>query len=197
MENKIEKSNKKEKELNMNGIIKNDKFGNNEFKNNPNLKFNSYILKYNKFPGEVAEIFNSYFNNKIYIITNNNNILDIYEAFDNSNIHKILSLRKHERKIEVVKYFIEPKKHSQYLVSADLSILFIWDIDNNFQNKYKIDYDGSNSVDCLLFFSNNIINKDYIFASSSTQTEGMNCYISETKMYSFNNQYIKNLESID
>ena len=36
-----------------------------EFKNNPNIKFNSYILKYDKCPGEVVEIFLSYSNNKI------------------------------------------------------------------------------------------------------------------------------------
>ena len=167
-----------------------------EFKTNPNIKFNSYILKYDKFPGEVAEIFLSYSNNKIYIITNNNNILDIYETFDNLNIHKILSLENHQEKIEVVKYFIDPKNHSQYLVSADLYIIFIWDIDNNFKNKYEIDYDDSNLMDCLLFFSNDIINKDYIFASNCYQTEGANCYISETSMYSFDNQYIKNIESV-
>ena len=137
-------------------IKKSNKIG--EFKNNPNIKFNSYLLKYDKFPGEVAEIFLSYSNNKIYIITNNNNILDIYETFDNLNIHKISSLKKHKEKIEVVKYFIDPKNHSQYLVSADLNKIYIWDIDNNFNKKYKInysdyyDYYDSKLIDCLLFF---------------------------------------------
>ena len=168
-----------------------------EFSNNPNLKFNSHILKYDKCPGEVAEIFLSHSNNKIYIIMNNNNILDIYEIFDDLNSHKILSLKAHEQKIEVVRYFIKPKINSQYIVSADLYKIFIWDIENNFEKKYEIDLNGSNLIDCLLFFSNDIINKDYIFTSGSYQTDGMNCYISDTNMYSFDNQYIKKMESVD
>lgn len=173
-----------------------------EFKNNPNIKFNSYILKYDEFPGEVAEIFLSYSNNKIYIITNNNNILDIYETFDNLNIHKISSLKKHKEKIEVVKYFIDPKNHSQYLVSADLNKIYIWDIDNNFNKKYKInysdyyDYYDSKLIDCLLFFSNDIIDEDYIFTSNSFEKEGINSYISETKMFSFDNEYIESVQSV-
>ena len=169
-----------------------------EFKNNPNLRFNSHILKYNQCPGEVAEIFLSYSNNKIYIImNNNNNILDIYKILDDLNINKIFSLKNHEQTIKVVKYFIDLKNNSQYIVSADPYKIFIWDIDHNFEKKYEIDINGSNLIDCLLFFSNDIINRDYIFASGSKQTLGMNCYISETNMYSFDNKYIKKIESVE
>ena len=47
--------------------------------------------------GRVCRIFLSYSNNKIYIITNNNNILDIYETLDNLNNHKILSLKSNKK----------------------------------------------------------------------------------------------------
>ena len=175
--------------------IKYNKFVNKEFKSNPNLKFNSYILEYKTSPGEIAEIFCSYWDGKIYIISKRNNILDIYETFDSSNIHKILSLNKHEKEIKVVRYFIDPKDHAEYLVSADNEEIFIWGINNNFNEKYKIDY-NFNLIDCLLLFSNDKIDNNYIFISNCTQTHGMNCYISQTKMYSFNNQFIKNLESV-
>ena len=187
----IKKEIKKESNL-----IKINKYVNREFKSNPNLKFNSYILSYKKYPGEVVEIFCSYRDGKIYIIINRNNILDVYETVDSSDIHKILSLSKHEKDIKVVKYLIDPKDQAQYLVSADDKEIFIWDINNNFNDIYKIDYD-SNLIDCLLLFSNNKIDNNYIFVSNCKQTEGMNCYISQTKMYSFSNHFIKNLESVD
>lgn len=198
MEEKIKEINRKEDKLIKNRIMK---FGDDdEFKNNPNLKFNSYILKYDKYPGKVAEIFYSFSKNKIYIISIENIILNIYETFDSSNITKILSLQKHKRKIEVVRYAKEPTKDSEYLLSADTNMIFIWDINNNFDNKYKIDYicpNKSKLIDSILFFSNDIINRDYIFATSSKQTPGMNCYNSDTKMYSLDNKYIKDLEIID
>ena len=137
MEEKIKEINRKEDKLIKNRIMK---FGDDdEFKNNPNLKFNSYILKYDKYPGKVAEIFYSFSKNKIYIISIENIILNIFETFDSSNITKILSLQKHKRKIKVVRYSKDPTKDSEYLLSADSNMIFIWDINNNFDNKYKID----------------------------------------------------------
>jgi len=163
---------------------------NHEFIKNPNFKYKSEIICTN-YPwgnNDMFEIYTSYKDNKLYIVSLNfeNNNLDIFSLLDNK---KIISLKnKKNLKNISVKYFFNKKNNNEYLVSIDEWYnAYVWDISNIYQLKYKFDdYSCSN---CLLIFLEN--NNDYIITSFRSFSSSESAY---TKLYSFNDcsfiQYI-------
>jgi hypothetical protein len=94
-----------------------------EFKRNPNLKFLSLI----PFDGLIAEIFVSYYKNKLYIISTKS----VYRLLDDLNYTKIISFEEQEGHIyglKIIKYFLISEKNSEYLVTVYNSIILIYDI---------------------------------------------------------------------
>ena len=114
-------------------------------------------------------------NDKIeYLIYNNKNNynLDIMRICD-KNI--IVSLKGHNNYITVIRYH-KKNNNEDYILSCDLDkLLIVWDTQNNYNQKYKIEskYSG-NILDSLLLF--NIENKDYIILSSEKKEEYSNLY---------------------
>ena len=162
---------------------------NHKFIKNPNFKYKSEIIctNYNWGNNDMFEIYTSYKDNKLYIASpnNENNNLDIFSLLDNK---KIISLKnKTTNKNISVKYFFNKKNNNEYLVSIDeWRNAYVWDISNNYQLKYKIDYNCHN---CILIFLEN--NNDYIITSYRSCS---NSESTSTKLYSFNDcsfiQYI-------
>ena len=156
-----------------------------EFKRNPNLKFLSLI----PFDGLIAEIFVSYYKNKLYIISTKS----VYRLLDDLNYTKIISFEEQEGHIyglKIIKYFLISEKNSEYLVTVYNSIILIYDIWEDFKRKYKIDVDCGHKNDCLLLFSNNIIKNDYIYVS--------NCqYLLENNDYSYLTVYLLDNENVN
>ena len=140
------------------------------------------------------EVFKCYKDNKEYIISPNkdNYNLDIFILLDNK---KIKSLNEHKNRITTIKYFINNKDYSEYLISADLNYkVIIWDINNNYNIKYNINTKYNDLIgSCLLIFTHN--NNDNYIISSTCSTSNDND-ISATKIYSLNNgifiKYINN-----
>ena len=114
-------------------------------------------------------------NDKIeYLIYNNKNNynLDIMRICD-KNI--IVSLKGHNNYTTVIRYH-KKNNNEDYILSCDLDkLLIVWDTQNNYNQKYKIEskYSG-NILDSLLLF--NIMNKDYIILSSEKKEEYSNLY---------------------
>ena len=97
----------------------------------------------------------------------------------------INSLKGHNNKTTVIRYYIKDNKE-EYILSCDENKLIIkWDIQNNYNKKYNIqgEYSG-NIYDALLLF--NIFNKNYILISSTNEY---------SKLYEFkdNTPFIRNI----
>ena len=159
-----------------------------EFKKDPkDLKFEDNIIITNTPSGwnDIFEIFISYKDNKEYLVSPNinNYKLDIYTLF---LYKKINSLSGHNNKIRTIRYFINDKDKNEYLISADDDkIVIIWDINNNFNIKQKINTKyGGNIYSCLLIFPKNS-EDDYII--TSTFNKSGKDEESSTKLYSFRN----------
>ena len=155
---------------------------NHNFIKNPNFKYKSEIInaycscRYT----DIFEIYTSYKDMKLYIASSNidNYNLDIFSLLDNK---KILSLTsKDQGKMESSKYYFNKKNKNEYLVSIDdWETAYIWDISNNYQLKYKFEFDSPN---CILLFLEN--NNDYIIIAS---IESCSCHIGlSTQLYSLN-----------
>ena len=99
---------------------------------------------------------------------------------------KINSLSGHNNKIRTIRYFINDKDKNEYLISADDDkIVIIWDINNNFNIKQKINTKyGGNIYSCLLIFPKNS-EDDYII--TSTFNKSGKDEDSASKLYSFSN----------
>ena len=188
-----------EKEKN---IINNEYWNkiNYKFKKNPKLKYKLEITDINSKYGnnDIFEVFVSYKNNKEYVASpnvNNDNI-DIISLSDSK---KTYSLQGHKNYIKTVRYFLNKNSLNDYLISADESkIVIIWDINNNFIIKHKIDTQYGYFDDicsCFLFFQNN--NNNYIITSSNNSSFSQDD--SATKIYSFENgsflKYIMNSQN--
>jgi len=169
---------------------------NNEYNNKMNNKFeidpNNLKYKYditntndgNYGPNDIFEIFISYKDNKEYIISKNINYnLDIFTLLDNQ---KIKSLNGHKNHIRTVRYFINNKDYNEYLISADDNkIVIIWDINNNYNIKYKINNKYNYYIySCALVFPHNN-NENYIIISTNSISNDND--ESATKIYSLNN----------
>ena len=154
-----------------------------EFKRNPNLKFLS-LIPINE---TIAEIFVSYYKNKLYIISTKS----VYELLDDLNYTKIFSFEEQEGHIfglQIIKYFLISEKNSEYLITVYEEIILIYDIREDFKRKYKINVDYGYKNDCLLLFSNNIIKNDYIYVSNCGYTITGN--YSYLKVYSLDNEFV-------
>jgi len=170
----IKSKNEKEK------LIEYMKKINHKFIKNPNFKYKSKIINFNfiRRNNDIFEIYTSYKDMKLYIASPNkdNNNIDIFSLLDKK---KIISLeRKSIAKNESIKYFFNKNNCNEYLVSIDEGkSAYIWDISNNYQFKYKINYNCSN---CILIFLDK--NNDYIITSqrSSSLLE-----FTSTTLYSF------------
>ena len=154
---------------------------NHNFIKNPNFKYKSELINVDYYYRnvDVFEIYTSFIDKKLYIASpnNDNNNLDIFSLIENK---KILSLQNKKRnKTKSVKYFFNKKNYNEYLVSIDeWENAYIWDISNNYQLKYKINYDCSH---CILIFLEK--NNDYIITSQRATSLGDSTY---TKLYYFN-----------
>ena len=166
----------------------NDKI-NYEFKRNPKyLKYKLDITYTNTNWGanDIFEVFLSYKDNTEYIISPNyiNNNLDIYTL---KKIKLKRSLKAHKNRITVIRYFInnQNNNYKEYLISADYNkIIFIWDINNNYNILHKINTQyGTTIYSCLLVFPDN--EENYI-VSSTWNTSEQPIY-SATKLYSLEN----------
>ena len=99
----------------------------------------------------------------------------------------ITSLEGHSSPIPVIKYYTK-NNNEEYLLSCDESkLVIIWDIQNNYNQKYIIKSDYSGTIfDSLLLFNYN--NKDYILLSSYNTNE-------YSKLYEFKDKtpFVKNI----
>jgi WD40 repeat protein len=185
----------------MNGNINNELKKSNDFvnkiehkfKNNPNFKF-KYIITENNDNFGMNDIFEVYKLNKDnmgYIASPNKNnfYLDIYNLLNNE---KILSLKEHQNRITSIRYFINNKDNSEYLISSDENkIVIVWDINDNYGMKTKIDTKYGDSIySSLIIFPNNE-NDSYIITSTLScndisKDSSENIERSATKIYSLN-----------
>ena len=129
-----------------------------EVKSPQNLKFKQDIVTTNTKGGlnDIFEVYNSIKDNKQYLISpNKNNFnLDIITLIDN----KIqISLKGHLKKVTNIRYFLNYYNSNEYLISGDEDrIVILWDITNNYSEKYKIDTQYNDIIySCLLVFDNN------------------------------------------
>ena len=160
-----------------------------DFKENPqNLKF-KYQLTNNRPDSGLLCNFDVFIGlkDKIeYIIYNNKNNynLDIMRINDQSII---TSLTGHNNKTTVIRYYLK-NNNEDYILSCDCNkLVIIWDIQNNYNQKYIIQSDYSGYIrDALLLFNYN--NKDYILLSSERQNE-------YSKLYEFKDKtpFVKNI----
>ena len=149
---------------NINDEIKNIIYKNKinyEFIKDPkNLKFKSDITTTNTSAGwnDIFEIFISYKDNKEYLVFSNSIIfyLDIFLLINNQ---KIESLKGHKNDIMIIRYFINNTNKNEYLISGDDDkLVIIWDINDNFNIKHKIETNyGYLILSCLLRYIINII----------------------------------------
>ena len=138
-----------------------------------NLRFIDYLTNKNIKSGPLA-VFTGITDNIDYLIYNNKNnlYLDIMTLKDKIIIN---SLKGHNAKVSVIKYFSKDNKE-EYLLSCDENkITIIWDIQNDYNKKYtmKENYFG-NIFDSLLVF--NVLNKDYLILSSGNLNEFTKVY---------------------
>ena len=127
-----------------------------EFKSNPNLLFRKKVLDIKK--NVVIEIFNSFTNNnKIYMAISEKSFLGHnIKIFRLKNKKFITRLKRHKHKIICLKYFFNPIKKHDYLISGDTGFFInIWDIshkylENQFLNSIK--YQGQKLFSLLPVF---------------------------------------------
>ena len=151
-----------------------------KFSKNPNLKYKTSICKDAGFCGynDIFEVFISHKDNKEYLVSRESKILVIYLLLKNK---KISSLAGHIGSIYIIKYFINNKNKNEYLISGDsFGFLIIWDITNNYNQKYIIKTEYNSYVYGLLFFPNNL-NNNYIITASVKNDQN-------SKIFSFENK---------
>ena len=158
------------------------------------LKFKFDIITTNDYWGanDLFEIFSSKKDNKQYIVSANiyNYQLDIISLL---NKKTIFQLKGHKGNITTIRYFLNNKNDSEYLISADkYYIVIIWDIDNNYDIKYTIDTRYKEVIySSLLLFPHNI-NENYIITSTKHISNDLDK--AYTKIYSFSTGiFIKNI----
>ena len=188
----LEEENAKHKEF-INTIFKEEnKKVFNDFKENPqNLKFKYDITNERADSGNLnnIELFIGLKDRKEYIVYNRiiNCNLHIMRIYDQKNI---ASLKGHEKRISVIRYYL--KNLNDYILSCDKNrMAIVWDIQNNYNIKYKIQaaYEG-NLCDALLLF--NVFDKDYILLSSGQEEEYSQLYEFKENTPFFKNIYDTN-----
>ena len=101
------------------------------------------------------------------------------------------TLSGHKNTVSSIKCFLNNKDNNQYLISADRNhVVIIWEVNNNFNRKYKIETKYDNDIySCLLVFP---FNKTENFIITSTYDID-----SFTKIFSFETgKFIRYLEKI-
>lgn len=171
---------------------KEDNIGND--KNLPNLKYIKTITNSNDGCHGQSDIFEVYKyskDKKYYLATlksNNYNICIIsLEKYVLLN-----SLKGHEDNISSVKYFYNNDKN-EYLISSDNNkIIIVWDINNDYNIKHKINTEYNDTIYCNLIIFD--INKeDYIISSTISESDKEN--ESSSKIYNLENgKLIKNIK---
>ena len=206
--NKVNDANEQTENKIGQGIVKNkvnklelENKNNKEFIEDPKqLKFKENMTNTNSTSGwnDIFEIFTSYKDNNEYLISPNSITYNL-DIFNLMNNEKIESISGHKNNITTIKYFINYKNKNEYFISADTSgIVIIWDINNNYNIKTKIDTNCKKNIfSCLLIFPE-YLTDDYIV--TSTYNDNGKDEDSATKLYSFNDanffKYIKNTGNI-
>ena len=160
-----------------------------DFKENPSkLKFKKELSNNRDNSGHLCnfDIFIGLKDNIEYLIYSSNYILKIMRICDKTIIK---SLGGHFAPTTVIKYYMK-NNNEDYILSSDKNNkLIIWDIQNNYNQKYIIEARNSYHIwDALLLF--NINNRDYIALSNDDKNEF-------SKLYELNNnaQFIKNIDN--
>ena len=174
---------------------KEDKFKNEnkklfeDFKQNPqDLKFKYEITNERIDAGNFNnfDVFVGLKDKMEYIIYNNkqNFNLDIMRLKD-KNI--LTSLKGHNKQTNVIRYYLK-NMSEDYILSCDqMRLVIVWDIQNHYDKKYKIQPNITGIIfDALLLF--NVFEKDYILLSSSKENE-----FSELYEFKENVPFIKNI----
>ena len=145
---------------------------NKQFNEDPcNLKYKEDITNNNSCGGALYNfaVYNGLTDNIEYIVYNNksNYNLEIMRIIDKTII---ISLKGHNNKTTVIRYYIKDNKE-EYILSCDENkLIIVWDIQNNYNKKYNIQEKYSGYIyDALLLF--NIFNKNYILISSYNNNE--------------------------
>ena len=176
--NSFNETSKINKAKNENGFIENPQ----------NLKFKKQLTNNISDSGclDNFDIFIGLKDRMEYIIYNNkdNYNLDIMRINDQNIIN---SLKGHYNRTNVIRYYLKNSNEDYILSCDDNKLVIIWDIQNSYNQKYKMESDYSGNIfDSLLLF--NYDNKDYILLSSDKENE-------YSKLYEFkdNTPYIKNI----
>ena len=162
------KKNRKEEKMNNENI---------EFKGNPeNLKLKENITNNHSITGALCQ-FDVYIgikDNIEYIVYNNKNNYNI-EIMRIKEKRIINTLKGHNTNVRVIRYYKKENKE-EYILSSDKNKLnIIWDIENNYNIKYKIKIEYKGYIyDAILLF--NIYNKNYIILSSGNVNEYSKLY---------------------
>ena len=168
---------------------------------NPNFKFEKYINAKNDYSSGYNGIFDIFTYSKDkdqYIITPVLSTFLIY-IIRITDGYILTSLKGHTECLNCINYFQNDKnKKEEYILSVDIKgIIIIWEINNNFKIKFKINTKESVIYSSIIIF--NPINKDnkrnkdnYIITSNNCNSE--NELLNYSKIYSLSNgKFIKNL----
>ena len=164
-------------------------------KKNPNLKFKKYLLTqkdYSNGFSDKFEVFTYSKDNNQYIISPGVNTFLLY-IIRVTDSYLFKSLKGHNECISVINYHQNEKnKKEEYILSVDIKgILIIWDINDNFKIKYKI-----NTNEYVIYSSIILFNipkeENYIITSNSFVSNSEDS--AYTKIYSLNTgKFIKNI----
>ena len=169
--------------------------GNKLKENNPNLKFKKVLFTQKDYSNGFSdrfEVFTYNKDNEQYVISPGVNTFLIYIIkISNSQLFK--SLKGHNECISVLNYHQNKNnKNEEYILSVDIKgILIIWDVDDNFKIKYKINTNEYVIYSSIIIFSEND-EDNYIITSNSFVSEYENAAYS--KIYSLKTgKYINNI----
>ena len=164
------------------------------YRNAPNLRFKENIVNNFNSCYWICDTFDVYYPSKEV-----KELHLIYSIFDKKEItifrisdKKIIkSLSGHSNFIDKVKNFYNDKDNHNYLLSADWDYyLLVWDLDNNYEIRHKINTKYSNYLYSFLIY----FKLDYIITSSYGQNE----LIDFIKIYSFKDgKFLRNVPQTD
>ena len=138
-----------------------------------NLRFIDYLTNNNLNSGLFA-VFTGLTDNIEYLVYNNKNNynLDVMTLKDKAIIK---SVKGHDTKVLVIRYFTKEEKEEYLLSCDDNKIAIIWDIQNNYNKKYTVKEKYFGSIfDAVLVF--NVLHKDCLILSSANSNEYSKLY---------------------
>ena len=146
-----------------------------EYEENPDkIKMKEYLTKNHSYSGWLSqfEVYKGIKDKEVYLVYNNKDNYNI-EVMRIKDKVIINSLKGHNNKVIVIRYFKKENKE-EYIISCDCNkIMIVWDIENNYNKKYKKEV-SEYIIDALLLF--NIDKKDYIILSSNNKGEYSKLY---------------------